>query len=171
MDLGEDEEKTGPKGPKGFHIATFTPKMEGMYTVVGREEQVLQFGDEPKFRSVRSARTAFAALSTPRVATAKKATGFGRTVSIDNVLEIVSGHAIRSRVTKTIGLTLELRYKGKPLSNQLVSVVGRLKGAASAQDLTTDEKGRVKITTGAADSYLVRLSSTSAVSEKKDSTT
>jgi hypothetical protein len=32
IDLGEDEEKTGPKGPKGFHIATFTPKTEGVYT-------------------------------------------------------------------------------------------------------------------------------------------
>ena len=33
IDLGEDEEKTGPKGPKGFHIATFTPKTEGVYIV------------------------------------------------------------------------------------------------------------------------------------------
>jgi hypothetical protein len=156
IDLGEDEEKTGPKGPKGFHIATFTPKVEGVYTVIGREEQVLQFGGEPKFRSVRSARTAFAALSAPRVATARKATGFGRTFAIDNVLELVP-ITNPIAVTETDRLTLELRYKGKPLSNQLVSVVGRLKGSVSAQDMTTDEKGQVRITAGAADSYLVRV--------------
>ena len=67
IDLGEDEEKTGPKGPKGFHIATFTPKTEGVHTVLAREEQVLQHDDEPKFRSIRSARSAFTALRIPRV--------------------------------------------------------------------------------------------------------
>ena len=155
IDLGEDDEKTGPKGPKGFHIATFTPKLEGVYTVIGREEQILQFGGEPQFRSVRSARTAFAALSAPRVATARKTTGLGRTFDIDNVLELVP-ITNPIAVTETDGLTLELRYKGKPLSNQLVSVVGRLRGVAAVQDLTTDEKGRVSITAGAADYYLVR---------------
>ena len=155
IDLGEDEEKTGPKGPKGFHIATFTPKVEGVYTVIGREEQVLQFGDEPKFRSVRSARAAFAALSDPRVADGKKTTGFDRTVAIDNLWRLVPV-SNPSRLRETDRVTLELRYKGKPFPNQLVSVIPRLKGAASAQDLMTDEKGRVKITTGAADTYLVR---------------
>jgi uncharacterized GH25 family protein len=59
-------------------------------------------------------------------------------------------------VTQNDSVTLELRYKGKPFSNQLVSVIPRLKGPPSAQDLMTDEKGRVKVTTGAADTYLVR---------------
>jgi len=35
---------------EGFHIATFTPKTEGVHTVLAREEQVLQHGDGPKFR-------------------------------------------------------------------------------------------------------------------------
>ena len=155
IDLGEDDEQTGPKGPKGFHIAAFTPKTEGVYIVVGREEQVLQFGDEPKFRSVRSARAAFAALNNPRVAGGKKTTGFDRTVGIDNLMEFVPVSSPIA-LTQNDSVTLELRYKGNPFSNQLVSVIPRLKGAASAQDLMTDEKGRVKVTTGAADTYLVR---------------
>jgi uncharacterized GH25 family protein len=156
VDLGEDDEKTGPKGPKGFHIALFTPRTEGAHIVLAREEQVLQHGDEPKFRSVRNARAAFAALRSPRVAEGKKTTGFGRTFAIDNVMEIVPiSNPIA--VTQNDRVTLELRYKGKPFSNQTLSVVGRLNGPASAQDLTTDEKGRVSVTAGAADSYLVRF--------------
>jgi uncharacterized GH25 family protein len=156
VDLGEDDEKTGPKGPKGFHIAPFTPTAEGVHIVLAREEQLLRHGDEPKFRSVRSARAAFAALRSPRVAEGKKTTGFGRTFAMDNVMEIVP-------ISNPIGVirndrvTLELRYKGKPFANQTLSVVGRLNGPASAQDLRTDEKGRVRVTAGAADFYLVRV--------------
>jgi uncharacterized GH25 family protein len=156
VDLGEDDEKTGPKGPKGFHIAPFTPTAEGVHIVLAREEQLLQHGDEPKFRSVRSARAAFAALRNPRVAEGKKTTGFGRAFAIDNVMEIVPvSNPIA--VTQNDRVTLELRYKGKPFANQTVSLVGRLNGPASAQDLITDEKGRVSVIAGAADSYLVRF--------------
>ena len=155
IDLGEDEEKTGPKGPKGFHIATFTPKTEGVYTVLAREEQVLQHGDAPKFRSIRSARSAFTALRIPRVMEGKKSTGFGRTFAIDNLMEIVPiSNPIA--VTQNDRVTLELRYKGTPFPNQIVTIVARLDGSASVQDLTTDEKGRVRIAAGAADSYLAR---------------
>jgi uncharacterized GH25 family protein len=155
-DLGEDEENTGPKGPKGFHIATFTPKTEGVHIVLAREEQVLQHGDEPRFRSVRSARSAFTALRTPRVMEGKKSAGFGSIFAIDNLMEIVPvSNPIA--VTQDDRVTLELRYKGKPFPNQIMSIVGRLKGFASVQDLTTDEKGQVRITAGAADSYLVRV--------------
>jgi len=156
VDLGEDDEKTGPKGPKGFHIAPFTPTAEGVHIVLAREEQLLQHGDEPKFRSVRSARAAFAALRNPRVAEGKKTTGFERTFAIDNIMEIVPiSNPIA--VTQNDRVTLELRYKGKPFPNQTLSVVGRLNGPASAQDLTTDEKGRVSVAVSAADSYLVRF--------------
>ena len=155
IDLGEDDEKTGPKGPKGFHIAIFTPRTEGVHAVLAREEQILQHGDEPKFLSIRSARAAFAALRIPRVTEGKKTTGFGRTFAIDNVMEFVPVNNPIG-VSQNDQITLELRYKGKPFANQTVSVVGRLKGSLSAQDLTTDEKGQVRVTTGAADSYLVR---------------
>jgi uncharacterized GH25 family protein len=156
VDLGEDDEKTGPKGPKGFHIAPFTPRVEGVHIVLGREEQVLQHGEEPKFRSVRSARAAFAALNVPRVTEGKKTTGFGHAFAMDNLMEIVPiSNPIA--VTQNDLVTLELRYKGKPFSNQTISVVSRLSGAASAQDFATDEKGRVSFTAGPADSYLVRV--------------
>ena len=72
IDLGEDEEKTGPKGPKGFHIATFTPKDGRMHTVLAREEEVRNTATRPKFRGVRSARSAFTALRIPRVTEGKK---------------------------------------------------------------------------------------------------
>ena len=38
-----------------------------------------------------------------------------------------------------------------------MTIVGRLRRPASVQDLTTDEKGQVRIAAGAADSYLVRV--------------
>src|SRR4029453_14383569 len=31
IDLGEDEEKAGPKGPKGFYLASYIPNDEGLY--------------------------------------------------------------------------------------------------------------------------------------------
>jgi uncharacterized GH25 family protein len=158
VDLGEDDEKTGPKGPKGFHIAPFTPRGEGVHIVLAREEQLLQHGDEPKFRSVRSARAAFAALRSPRVAEGKKTTGFDRTFAVDNVMELVPvSNPIA--ITQNDRVTLELRYKGKPFSNQNISVVSRLSGTASAQDFATDGKGQVSFTAGPADMYLVRVKS------------
>jgi uncharacterized GH25 family protein len=85
----------------------------------------------------------------------KKSTGFGRTFAIDNLMEIVPiSNPIA--VTQNDRVTLELRYKGNPFPNQIVTIVARLDGSASVQDLTTDEKGRVRIAAGAADSYLAR---------------
>jgi len=49
-------------------------------------------------------------------------------------------------VTQNDPVNFRTRYKGKPFANQTVTVVGRLNGPASVQDLTTDEKGRVRIT-------------------------
>jgi uncharacterized GH25 family protein len=59
-------------------------------------------------------------------------------------------------ITQNDPVTLELRYKGNPFASQTVTVVGRINGPASVQDLTTDEKGRVRLTAGAADFYLAR---------------
>src|ERR1041384_1932277 len=55
VDFGEDPEKTGPKGPKGFHIAQFIADEEGVYTVLARQERDLQHGDGPRFRGGRAA--------------------------------------------------------------------------------------------------------------------
>ena len=156
IDLGEDEEKTGPKGPKGFYIATFTPKEEGAHLVIARQEEMAQHGDGPRFRGVRSARAAFASLRNPRVAEGKKTNGFGgSTFAIDNVMEIIPVSNPLG-ITQNDPVTLELRYKGNPFVSQTVTVVGRINGSASVQDLTTDEKGRVRLTAGAADFYLTR---------------
>jgi uncharacterized GH25 family protein len=156
IDLGEDAEKTGPKGPKGFHIAAFTPQMEGVHIVVGRQEEIAQHGDGPKFRGVRSARAAFTALRTPRVADAKKSSGFGRTVDNETLLEIVPVNSPFG-IMQDSRVTFELRYKGKQFPNQTVSVIGRLAGPASVQELTTDEKGQVTLNAGPPDTYLMRV--------------
>jgi uncharacterized GH25 family protein len=155
VDLGEDAEKTGPKGPKGFHIAMFTPKAEGVHVVLARQEEVAQHGDGPKFRGIRSARGSFIALRTPRVADAKKSSRFNRTHASDHVMEILP-------VTNPIGMTqgapitLEVRYKGKPFPGQTVSVVRRFDGPSSVQDLITNENGQISFTAGPADWYLTR---------------
>jgi uncharacterized GH25 family protein len=155
VDLGEDAEKTGPKGPKGFHIATFTAKEEGVHIVVARQEEIAQHGDGPKFRGVRSARGAFTALRTPRVAEARKSSGFGHNTNNENLMEIVP-------VSNPLGVTqnermiFEVRYKGKGFPNQNVSIIRRLEGPASVQELSTDEKGQVSFTAGPPDTYLMR---------------
>ena len=42
IDLGEDEEKVGPKGPKGFYLASYVPKDEGLHQAVARQSRSLQ---------------------------------------------------------------------------------------------------------------------------------
>ena len=154
VDLGEDPEKTGPKGPKGFHVAQLLADEEGVYTVVARQERMLQRGDGPKFRGVRFARSAFAALPAPTVAEVQKLAPEAKPRGGD--LEIVP-------VTKILGavhgapLTLEVRYKGAPAAGKTVSIVRKIAGAAGAQDLDTDAEGRVSFTADAADYYLARV--------------
>ncbi len=156
VDLGEDPEKTGPKGPKGFHIAQFVADEEGVYTVVARQERDLQHGDGPRFRGVRFARSAFAALALPTVAEAQKIkTGAPQARGGDD-LEIIpldnGAGAVRGAP-----VTLQVRYKGKPAEGKVVSIVPKLAGSAAAQDVATDAQGRVSFAPPAADSYLARV--------------
>lgn len=156
VDLGEDDEKVGPKGPKGFHLAPYIPKQEGLYLALARQVRVLQHGDGPKFLGIKIAKSAFAMLDVPLIATAKQLKGFDRAVGGESGLEIIP-------LTNPFGLTtgdpikLEVRYKGKPISGKTVSLIRRIEGAASAQDRLTDEQGRVTFTAGAADFYLARI--------------
>jgi hypothetical protein len=156
IDLGEDPERTGPKGPKGFHVAQFTPKHEGVYIVLARQERSIQRPDGPKLRTLRNARSAFVALRDPRLAGAKEANGFSRTVALDDVLELVPVTNPLS-VEQKGSLTLELLHRGKRSPNRIVTVVGQLAGPASAQDLETDERGRITVIVGAPDHYLARV--------------
>jgi uncharacterized GH25 family protein len=155
IDFGEDPEKTGPKGPKGFHIAQFVPEYDGVYTVIARQEKILQHGTGPKFRGVRFARGVFVALSTPTLAEAQKIQQLDRQPIVAEDLEIF---AVTNplAVTNQSLLTLELRYKGKPAAGKVVSVIRKMAGPASPQDLTTDQQGRVTVVAGSADSYLAR---------------
>jgi uncharacterized GH25 family protein len=156
IDLGEDEEQTGPKGPKGFHIAGFQAKEEGVYLAVAREEKVLQHGKGPRFRGIRTAKSAFAVLSVPTVAAAKTAKGYNRPVAGKEALEIIP-LANPLAITQGDEISLEVRYKGKPVSGKVVSLIRRLGGPASAQLAGTDCNGRVNFTAGPADFYLARV--------------
>lgn len=156
LDIGEDEEKVGPKGPKGFHVALFTAKEEGSYSVLASQERLLQFGNGPKFRNVQIARAVFTALPVPTIAEAKRTTGFDRKVGREDSLEIAP-------ITNPVGvteqgsITLEVRYKGKPAPGRVVSILRRIDGPASAQNFTSDGQGRVSFSVGPADSYLARV--------------
>jgi uncharacterized GH25 family protein len=156
VDLGEDPEKIGPRGPKGFHLAQFTPTAEGVYTVLARQERILQQGDGPKLRAMRNARSAFIALLNPKVSIAQTAKDFARTYSLQHVLEIIPV-TNPFGITEKSSLTLEVLLDGRPAANQTVTVIGQLASAASAQDLTTDSFGRARVTVGAADTYLARV--------------
>jgi hypothetical protein len=156
IDLGEDPEKTGPKGPKGFHIAQFIAEYDGVYTVIARQEKILQHGQGPKFRGVRFARGAFVALPVPTVAEAGKITRFDRRAEAGDDMEIIPVTNPLS-VTQDSPMTLEVRYKGKPAAGQVISVLRKMAGPASAKDLTTDALGRITFTAGPPDYYLARV--------------
>jgi uncharacterized GH25 family protein len=156
IDLGEDEEKIGPKGPKGFFLAPFTPTSEGLYQAIATQVRTVQQGDGPKLLTLRIAKTAFAALKSPLVSAAKNLHGFDRLLGGEEGLEIIP---VSNPVAVFAGgsVTLELRRKGKPVGGNVLTLIRRIDGAASVQDQTTDEKGRVTFAIGPADWYLARV--------------
>lgn len=155
IDLGEDPEKTGPKGPKGFHIAQFVADEEGVYTVVARQERDLQRGDGPRFRGVRFARSSFAALALPTVAEAQKIKAGAPQARGGDDLEVIP--VDNAAAVRGAPVILQVRYKGKPAEGKVVSIVPKLAGSGAAQDATTDAQGRVGFAPPAADSYLARV--------------
>jgi uncharacterized GH25 family protein len=156
IDMGEDAETIGPKGPKGFHLATFLPKDEGLYHALARQVRAVQQGDGPKVVTFRTAKTAFAAFKVPRVAAANKLRGFDRSIAGEDVVEFIPLNNPLA-VFSGSSVVFELRHKGKPTSGQVVALVRRIDGFASVLERTTDEKGRVTFPIGPADSYLARV--------------
>jgi uncharacterized GH25 family protein len=157
IDLGEDPEKTGPKGPKGFHLAAFLAKQAGLYFAVARQERtVTDEQNGSKLRTIRTARSAFMALSVPTVKEAKRLKKFNHWLGSEDNLEIVP-------LTNPVGLmteesvALEVRFKGKPSPDRVLSIIRKMGGPASAQDFTTDRQGRVRFVAGPADLYLARV--------------
>jgi uncharacterized GH25 family protein len=156
IDLGEDAETVGPKGPKGFHLASFVPKVDGLYQVLARQVRTVQQGEGPKLLTIRLAKTAFAAFKVPTVSAAKNLKGFDRSIAGDDAVELIP---VSNPMAVFSGgsMTLELRQKGKPISAQVITLVRRIDGSASVQEQTTDEKGRVNFAVGPVDSYLARV--------------
>lgn len=158
IDFGEDEEKIGPKGPKGFYIASFLTGKEGIYRVLARQERVLQHGEGPKFRSVRTATTALGVLSAPTVASARKFKWPDGQVGPEDALEIVPTKNFLG-IREGEPAVLQVRYKGRPARDKVVSVLRKIDGAASVRDFVTNPEGLVYFQTGPADYYLVRVKS------------
>ena len=156
IDLGEDEEKIGPKGPKGFYLASYIPNDEGLYHAVARQVRSLQQGDGPKLVTVRIAKTAFAAFKVPAISAAKNLKGFDRLVAGEDGVEFIPVNNPLA-IFSSGSMTLELRQKGKPTGSQVVTLVRRIDGFASVQERTTDDKGRVTFAIGPADFYLARV--------------
>jgi uncharacterized GH25 family protein len=156
IDFGEDDEKVGPKGPKGFYIASFTPNEEGIYQTIARQVRTVQQGDGPKLLTMRIAKTAFASLNVPGVSATKNLKGFDLMSGGGDGMEIFP-------VTNPMGIfsggsvTLELRLKGTPISGKIISLIRKIDGSGSVQDRTTDEKGQVNFVVGPSDSYLARV--------------
>jgi len=156
IDLGEDADTVGPKGPKGFHFASFVPKDEGLFQAMARQVRSVQQGDGPKIVTVRLAKTAFASLKVPVISAAKNLKGFDRQIANEDAVEFVplnNPFAVFSGGS----MTFALRQKGKSLTAQMVTLVRRIDGFASVQERTTDEKGRVSFAIGPADWYLARV--------------
>ena len=156
IDFGEDAETIGPKGPKGYHLASFVPKDDGLYQALARQARNVQQGDGPKAVTVRIAKTAFAAFKNPTVTAAKHLRGFDSLIAGDDAIEFIPLQNPLA-VFSNGSIAFELRYKGKPLSGQIITLVRRIDGFASVQERTSDEKGRVNFPVGPADSYLARV--------------
>jgi Domain of unknown function (DUF4198) len=152
-DLG-DAEDVGPKGPKGFHVTTFAPAQDGAYIALVTQSRELQV-EGAKFQSIGTAKVLFGALASPVVAAAQRLTGFDRAVGGADALEIIPVTNPLALRTGDV-LTVEIRHRGRPLPSLPVSIVRRIQGAPSAQTLTTDDRGQVKIVAGPADYYLTR---------------
>jgi uncharacterized GH25 family protein len=156
IDMGEDAETIGPKGPKGFHLAPFVPKDEGLYLALARQARTIQQGDGPRAITVRIAKSAFAAFKSPTVSAAKNLKGFDRLIGGEDGAEFIplqNPLAVFANGT----MALELRHKGRPIAGQAVSMLRRIDGFASVQERTSDDKGRVRFAIGPADFYLVRV--------------
>jgi hypothetical protein len=123
IDFGEDEQKSGPTGPKGFYIAPFTPREEGAYTVLATEERILQHGDEPKFRSIRIARSNFVVLAVPSVKHAKGVKAFDGSPRLTDGLEIVPVRGAIGASEKD-SVTLQVVYKGNQRQAKLSPLSG-----------------------------------------------
>jgi len=156
IDMGEDAEAIGPKGPKGFHLASFVPKNDGLYQALARQARTVQQGDGPKVVTVRIAKTAFAAFRNPTVSAAKNLKGFDRLIAGEDAVEFIPLQNPLA-VFSNGSMAFELRHKGKPISGQTITLVRRIDGSASVQERTSDERGRVNFPVGAADSYLARV--------------
>ena len=155
IDFGEDDEKTGPKGPKGYHFAPFTPKEEGLYQALAHQTRTVQEGDGPKLVTLRTGKTAFVAFRNPSVENTKSIKGFDRAIGEANGLEFIPLNNPLAIFTGG-NITFELRHNGKPTANRIVTLVPRIKSYAAVQEGTTDDKGKVTFTVGSMDSYLVR---------------
>jgi hypothetical protein len=156
IDMGEDAEAIGPKGPKGFHLAPFVAKNDGLYQAVARQARTLQQGDGPKIVTLRIAKTAFAAFKNPTLSAARNVKGFDRLLAGEDGVEFIPLQNPLA-VFANGSLALELRYKGRPLGGQTITLVRRIDGFASVLERTSDEKGRMSFPIGAADSYLARV--------------
>lgn len=156
IDMGEDAEAIGPKGPKGYHLASFVAKDIGLYQAIARQIRTVQQGDGPKIVTVRMAKTAFAAFKNPTVSSAKNLKGFDRLIAGEDGFEFIPLQNPLA-VFANGSVALELRHKGKPIAGQFITLVRRLDGFASVQERTSDEKGRVNFPVGPADSYLARV--------------
>jgi hypothetical protein len=156
IDMGEDEEKIGPKGPKGFYLASWQAESGGIYRILARQERVLQHGQGPKFRSIRTATTALASLGVPTTAAARKLKWFDNPIGRDDALEIVPTKNLLG-IQEGEPVVLQVRYKGKPARDKVVTVVRKIDGPPSARDLVTNPEGLVYFMAGPADHYLLRV--------------
>jgi uncharacterized GH25 family protein len=155
IDFGEDDEKTGPKGPKGYHFAPFTPREEGLYQALAHQTRTVQHGDGPKLVAIRTGKTAFVAFRNPSVDKTHSLKGFDRAIGEANGLELIPINNPLAIFTGAT-VTFELRHNGKPSANRIVTLVPRIKSFAAGQEGTTDDNGKVTFTVGSMDSYLVR---------------
>lgn len=156
IDFGEDAETIGPKGPKGFHIASFAPKDDGLYQALARQARTVQQGDGPKIVTMRIAKSAFAAFRNPSVSAAKNLKGFDHPIAGEDGVEFIPLQNPLA-IFANGSMVLELRHKERPIGGQTITLVRRIDGFASVLERISDDKGRVNFPIGPADSYLARV--------------
>ena len=89
IDLGEDEEKVGPKGPKGFYLASFVPTTKGFTRRLPGRREAYNRGTGPSSSLCGSPRRHSPPSSCLPLSAAKNLKGFDRLIAGEDGVEFI----------------------------------------------------------------------------------
>ncbi|MGO4370834.1 DUF4198 domain-containing protein [Paenibacillus sp. MCAF20] len=147
---GEAATETEP-AVNNYFVTSFKSNVPGAYVVSAEGDTVFAHGGVAS-RTLRSAKSFVAVGDIPVAERVKSLTGFSKQVSPDRAELVPQFNP--AAVAPSEQVSVQLLLKGKPLADTAVDLIRR--SNSESLELTTDAKGIVTFTTGAADYYLLR---------------